>query len=206
MKYLLPNQETARLTFRLVEASDFDTWIDLFRVDKIVATYLGFDPTLSPNALCQLWFDKVFYRYENDLGSMNVLVDKQTNALVGQAGLLIQTVEDEERLEVGYSILPKYWNKGYASEAAIHCKEYAFQHNFANSLISIIHVDNIASAKVALKNGMTIEKHIADYNGSRGHIFGVDKGKSHSLCGVNHSSKTKASQAYIAFFCSKVFN
>ena len=174
MKYLLNGQETKRLNFRLLQESDFNVWLKLFK-KKNVAKFLGFDTKLSDKELCQLWFDKVFDRYENDLGGMNVLIDKKTNQLIGQCGLLIQTVENKKRLEVGYSILPEYWNLGYASEASQKCKNYAFENNFSDSLISIVHVDNISSEKVALKNGMKFEKKISNYKGMPVNIFGVEK-------------------------------
>ena len=40
---------------------------------------------------------------------------------------------------------PQYWRKGYASEAAIKFKDYTEEHQLADSLISIIHVENIPS-------------------------------------------------------------
>jgi len=91
---------------------------------------------------------------------MNVLIDKKSNRLVGQCGLLIQSIENIERLEVGYAIIPEFWNKGCASEAAIKCKNSAFENNFTNSLISMIHIDNLGSEKVALKNRMIFEEKI----------------------------------------------
>lgn len=169
MKYLLTGQETERLKFRLLEPDDFNLWMELFK-EKEVAEYLNMDSSLSQIEQCKTWFDKVFNRYENDLGGMNVLMDKSTNKLVGQCGLLIQTVEGEEHLEIGYSILPEFWNKGYASEAAMKCKDYAFENNFVDSLISMVHVDNISSEKVAKKNGMVFEKKIDDFN-----IFSIDR-------------------------------
>ena len=169
MKYLLAGQETERLKFRLLKPEDFDSWIHLFKANN-VAEYLDLNPKLSESELCKLWFDKVFHRYENDLGGMNVLIDKKTNRLVGQCGLLIQTIENIKRLEIGYSILPEFWNQGFASESAAKCKNYAFENNFANSLISMIHIDNISSEKVALKNGMTFEKKLNSFN-----IFRIDK-------------------------------
>lgn len=169
MKYLLTGQETERLKFRLLKAEDFDSWVDLFKAYKI-AEYLDLDPKLSQSELCQIWFDKAFHRYENDLGGMNVLIDKKTNRLVGQCGLLVQTIENMERLEVGYSILPEFWKNGYAIEAATKCKNYAFENNFADSLISMIHIDNLSSEKVALRNGMSFEKKIKSFN-----IFRIDK-------------------------------
>ena len=94
---------------------------------------------------------------------MNALIDKQTGNFIGQAGLLIQTVQDEERLEIGYSILPKYWGKGYAQEAAIKCRDFCFKNELRDTIISMMHVDNIASEIVAFKNGMTFEKQVDDY-------------------------------------------
>lgn len=174
MKYLLEDQETERLRFRLLKPEDFDTWKPLFNAEN-VALFLGLDATKSPKELCQIWFDKVFHRYENDLGGMNVLIDKNTNRFVGQCGLLIQTVEEQERLEVGYSILPEFWGLGYASEASQKCKDFAFTHDFTESLISVVHIENIGSEKVALKNGMTLEKMIPSYEGDPVNIFGITK-------------------------------
>jgi ribosomal-protein-alanine N-acetyltransferase len=95
--------------------------------------------------------------YVNDLGGMNALIDKKTNRFVGQCGILVQTIENIERLEIGYEILPEFWNKGFASEAATKCRNYAFKNIFSNSLFSIVYIDNIGAEKVALKNGMTFE-------------------------------------------------
>ena len=169
MKYLLTGHETERLTFRLLHPEDFNTWVDLFKA-KNSAKFLQLDPKLSEVELCKLWFGKCFHRYENELGGMNVLIDKATNRFIGQCGLLVQTIEEVKRLEVGYSVLPAFWNQGYAYEAASKCKHFAFENNFETSLISMVHVDNIASEKVALKNGMGFEKKIKDFN-----IFRIDK-------------------------------
>jgi RimJ/RimL family protein N-acetyltransferase len=169
MKYLLTGQETERLKFRLLEPADFDKWMNLFNAENI-AEHLELDSKLSPTELCKIWFDKAFHRYENDLGGLNVLVDKKTNKMVGQCGLLIQTIENEERMEIGYSILPEFWKRGYAIEAASKCKNYAFENEFTDSLISMVHINNLASEKVALRNGMSFEKRVKAFN-----IFSINK-------------------------------
>ncbi|MEJ2542852.1 MAG: GNAT family N-acetyltransferase [Calditrichaceae bacterium] len=157
MKYLLVGEETERLRFRMLLPNDFDTWLEFFKYEGI-GNMIGMADIPTPIEQCQKWFDIIMNRYENDLGGMNVLMDKNTGEFIGQCGLLVQEVDGIKELEIGYSIFPKYWNQGYATEAAIKCKEYAFQHNYADSIISIIHINNIQSEKVARKNGMFLEK------------------------------------------------
>jgi ribosomal-protein-alanine N-acetyltransferase len=173
MKYSLAGQETKRLKFRLLNIEDFDDWVNLFK-GKNVAKFLGMDPKLSEKELCDIWFNKTFQRSKKETGVMNALIDKKTNLLIGQCGLLIQSVQNIERLEIGYSILPKYWGNGYATEAAMKCKNYAFANKLADSLISMVHIENIGSEKVALKNGMTWEQKIDSYEGSPMNIFRID--------------------------------
>jgi RimJ/RimL family protein N-acetyltransferase len=172
--YLLENLETERLHFRKLSWDDFEAWTQLFISDE-VATFLGMDPALSKKELTQKWFDKTFNRYENDLGSMNVLIHKETNQIIGQCGLLIQIIEGEPRLEVSYSILPQFWRQGYAFEAANACLNYAFEQNWVDHLISQIDPENIASEKVAMKNRMTLEKTVLDENQQPFNIFCIQR-------------------------------
>ena len=91
---------------------------------------------------------------------------------IGQCGLLKQTVDGIEELEIGYSLLPEHRKKGYASEAAKKCKSFAFEHKLSNTLISIIHVDNKPSQRVALNNGMAWDK-TTTYKNNPVHIYRV---------------------------------
>ncbi|GJM27743.1 MAG: acetyltransferase [Cyclobacteriaceae bacterium] len=173
MKYLLEGQETARLKFRLLKQSDFNKWVEFFK-NSDAARFLGMQDIKSANEQCKLWFDKMMDRYENDLGGMNVLIDKSSNEFIGQSGLLIQEVDGLTELEVSYSIMPQFWNNGYASEAAIKCRNYAFENDFTDSLISTIHVDNERSARVALKNGMVKTKRSV-FKNMPVNIYRIDK-------------------------------
>lgn len=174
MKFVLPGESTNRLNFRLLNEDDFNDWLPLFK-SKDAVRFLGLDPSKSEQELCEIWFNKAFDRYENDLGGLNVLTDKMTGEMIGQCGILIQDVEGEMIFEVGYSILPKFWGQGYASEAAIKCKQEAFQRNITNRIHSIVHVENHGSAAVARKNGMEILKNIPDFKGFPVNLFYVDK-------------------------------
>lgn len=155
-KYLLENQESERLLFRNIVPEDFDSWLPFYENPKSTQYWDGL-PKNTEDA-CREQFDKIFERYEKGLGGMNALILKETNKLVGICGLLVQIVDGIEELEIGYSVLPEYWRNGFAYEAAHKCKNFAFEHKFSPSLISIIHINNIPSQKVALKNGMKLDK------------------------------------------------
>ena len=173
MQYLLDGQESERLLYRKLLKTDFDIWLDFCR-DEYSLQYIWLTESKDPIEKCKVWFDRVFNRYENHLGGMNVLIEKKNNKFVGQCGLLIHTVDGIKELEIGYSLMHEFRGKGYALEAAKKCKDYAFENNLSNSLISIIHIDNKESEKVAVKNGMKISK-TTTYNNSRVNIFRINK-------------------------------
>ncbi|WP_396591911.1 GNAT family N-acetyltransferase [Allomuricauda sp. R78024] len=171
--YLLENQTSERLEFRRFLSSDFDDWMPFYQ-NPLSTKYWDGLPT-DPSVACKEQFARIFERYDLGLGGMNALVLKETNQLVGMCGLLVQNVDEVEELEIGYSILPEFWLQGFAFESAQKCKDFAFENNFANSLISIIHIDNIPSQKVALKNGMHLDK-TTTYKDNPVHIFRVNQG------------------------------
>jgi RimJ/RimL family protein N-acetyltransferase len=163
-KLLLVGEETERLSFRKVEESDFAAWMQ-FCEEKDALKYIFSkeDLMLSPSQKCEKWFEKVFYRYANNLGGMNALIEKSSGKLVGQCGLLIQTIDGIEELEIGYSLKSDFRGKGYAVEAAQKCKTYAQANKLSDSLISVIIPENHASIAVATKNGMTLDKITMQY-------------------------------------------
>lgn len=174
MKYLLHGEESERLRFRNIHEDDFEEWL-VFHQDPASRKHWT-AKYLNPELECKKWYERQFYRYQNKLGGHNALIEKSTNQLVGHCGLLLQTVDGREELEIGYSLLPKFWNKGYASEAAKRCRDFAFENNLSESLISIISLTNVPSQKVAKKNGMQIAK-TSTYNFNEVYIFKIEKQK-----------------------------
>ncbi len=174
--YSLEGQGTKRLLFRRITEHDFEIWLEFCKYPDSLK-YIFSQEQLKvedPIERCRMWFNRVFHRYENGLGGMNALVDKQTGEFVGQCGLLIQTIDDIEELEIGYSIMPSYRGKGFASEAANRCKEFAFENDYTTSLISVIVPENLDSIKVAMNNGMKLSKTTIS-NGDLVNIYRVNK-------------------------------
>jgi len=78
--------------------------------------------------------------------------------LVGQAGITMQDVDGEQFPEIGYLLNRRYWGRGYATEAAIACKRYAFETLGFDEICSIVRDINLPSMNVAIRNGMLPRK------------------------------------------------
>jgi [ribosomal protein S5]-alanine N-acetyltransferase len=86
------------------------------------------------------------------------VIVREDDRLIGYCGFFPQIVDGIEELEIGYRIDPAYWGRGIATEATRAVRDHAFNDLHLPRVISLIHPDNIASRRVAEKNGMTPEK------------------------------------------------
>lgn len=168
MNLLLDDVQSERLHFRKIQLSDLDEWLPFHR-DKRTSKYWKGLPK-DPEVACQQQIDNTLRRYEEGRGGMNALILKEKGELIGLCGLLPQVVDTIQELEIAYSILPTHWGQGFATEAALQCKLFAADNEFNDSLISIIQVDNQPSQRVALKNGMHLDKTTV-YHKNKVHIY-----------------------------------
>lgn len=145
--------ETERLTIREMVSSDLDALCRIMCDEEVMrATY---ERAFSIEEV-QGWLNRHLKRYD-DLGfGLWAVVLKETNEMIGQCGLTLQPWRDDQVLEIGYLFQKAYWHKGYATEAAIACKEYAFKILDASHVYSIIRSTHFASQRVAVRNGMTL--------------------------------------------------
>lgn len=156
MKYSLEGEKTERLTFVKLNDSYFDEWLAMFapKTMDTISPFLGLDTSKSSEEICKEWIERALKRYENEEGGMHALIDKKSGKLIGQSGLILRDFLGKEIIDIGYSILPKYWGNGYASEAAEKCLEIVRKRRYCNTIYAIIEQNNVASTKVALKIGM----------------------------------------------------
>jgi ribosomal-protein-alanine N-acetyltransferase len=87
-------------------------------------------------------------------------VEKRTNRLIGRCGLLAWDLEGRKEVEVGYMIGKAHWGQGFATEAARAIRDYGFQRLGFERLIALIQPGNVASQRVAIKNGMVHERDV----------------------------------------------
>ena len=145
--------ETERLIIREMVQSDFDALCKILCDEEVMRTAYGSAFNLEE---AQNWLNRHFKRYAEYGFGLWAVVLKEAHEMIGQCGLTLQGWRDKEILEIGYLFQKAYWHKGYAAEAAIACKEYAFKVLNANTVYSIVRDTNTASQKVAVRNGMKI--------------------------------------------------
>ena len=125
------------------------------------------------DAEVQEWLDRQIARYAADGFGLWALVRREDGAVIGQAGLTMQECGGKRLPEIGYLLKYRHWHKGYASEAAIACRNYAFSVLNAKWICSIVKEDNFASQQVAKRVGMKPEKEFMAtyYNGPVKHLL-----------------------------------
>jgi len=116
----------------------------------------------------QDWLDRQLRRYKDDGFGLWAVILKETGAMIGQAGITCQDAGGEHIPEIGYLFNRAYWGKGYATEAATACKQYAFEKLGFNEIYTIVRDINIPSINVAIRNGMLVRRRIIK------HYRGVD--------------------------------
>lgn len=156
--------ETKRLVLREMEQSDFSALCTILQDKDVMYAY---EHAFS-NEEVQNWLDNQINRYNKDGFGLWLVILKDTDEVIGQCGLTMQNIGDRDVVEVGYLFAKKFWHNGYATEAAVACKKYAFDELGVEEVFSIIRDTNIASQNVAKRNGMTQKSSIVK------HYYGID--------------------------------
>lgn len=156
--------ETERLIVREMTKEDFPALTDMLYDERVMYAYAH---TFSEDE-AQAWLYNQLRRYKEDGFGLWAVILKENGKMIGQCGITKQRIPEKEVLEVGYLFSADYWHKGFATEAAIACKNYAFENLGANEVYSIIRDNNYASQNVAKRNGM---KEVGRFNK---HYYGID--------------------------------
>lgn len=143
--------ETERLRLRELVPADYD---DLCLMLRDAETMYAYEHAFS-EAEVREWLQKQLDRYAEYGFGLWAVILKATGELIGQCGLTMQDCGGfGQVLEVGYIFNRAHWHRGYATEAARACRDYAFEKLGAGEVFSIIRDGNTASVNVALRNGM----------------------------------------------------
>lgn len=151
--------QTERLYLREMTQEDFPALCLMLQDAEVMTAY----EHVFDDAEAQEWLDRQRARYARYGFGLWAVILKESDTMIGQCGLTMQDCDGREVLEIGYLFQKAYWHQGYATEAAIACKQYAFDVLQAEEVYSIIRDTNTTSRRVALRNGMTQQGHFVKH-------------------------------------------
>jgi len=155
--------ETNRLILRHLVPGDLDDLFTLYRDPEIRRYFpegaLGYEETKEELE----WF--LHGHPEHPQLGLWATIHKESHRFIGRCGLLPWTIEQRPEVEVAYLLAREYWGQGLATEAAKAVLKYGFEQLGLSRLVCLIDPGNGASANVARKIGMTLEKELQDEKG-----------------------------------------
>ncbi len=141
---------TARLELRRFERNDL-ALLDRLNSDAEVMRYLG--GAVSLDATRAMLENRILRYYDEHpgLGVWATLL-RDSGDCIGFH--LLNHVQGETIIQVGYRLFPAYWGQGYATEMSFALLHYGFVQKQLAQLTANAHLDNLASQRVLLKCGL----------------------------------------------------
>lgn len=164
--------QTNRLTLRDFTLNDLDDLADLLANEEVMRFSVG--GPLSCSQVKDYLENRIMGHYPQHGFGLYAVVPAKDNRVIGYAGFMLQSIDGEDFVELGYRLHPSFWGKGLASEAAQALIEYGFNNLHFDRIISIIDPRNSRSLKVAARAGMHYWKDAA-FHGISVQIYMIRK-------------------------------
>lgn len=148
--------ETPRLLLREMTLGDLDFLARMLADPEVMRYY----PKPLDREESAAWLDRQLDRYASHGYGFWLVVDRASGEPLGQTGLIPpRGIEGADETDLGYLIHRPYWRRGFATEAAAACRDYAFDVLGRPRLICLIRPENVPSQGVARKIGLTPAGH-----------------------------------------------
>lgn len=167
-----PIVETERLFLREMTCDDFDALYSVLGDSDIMRHY----PYTFDEKRVHGWISKNIERYRIFGFGLWAVCLKSTGEMIGDCGLTIQNIDGNFFPEIGYHIRRKDQGNGYAKEAAMAVRDWAFYNTPFGLLTSYIKKDNLASTAVARANGMVKSCEFTDPEGELTEVYEITRG------------------------------
>lgn len=150
----LPPIESSRLSLRRPQPNDAPA-LHARRNDPRVAEYQDWTLPYELSAAEELVADAVAGPGAADGWHMLTITDRGTAEILGDVAIGLSW--DQRCAEIGYTLAPDHWGKGYATEAAAAVIPHLFDTVGVTRVHGQLHPDNIASARVFERLGFVFE-------------------------------------------------
>lgn len=161
--------ETKRLVLRELTIDDLRNWHVILSDPETMAHY----PQPFSLEQTKQWIDWNLENYRTYGYGLWAVILKESALFIGDCGITMQQINGKLEPEIGYHINKAYTGKGYASEAAQACRDYAFEGLKLSTVYSYMKYTNIASRRVAEKNGMKLIAELPDKTNGMTTVYAI---------------------------------
>ena len=148
---MTPLFTSSRLIFREFTLQDAPLIYELNNAPGV--TKYVHEPATTPENVQEILANIILPQYQKYHHGRWALHLKDSLEFIGWCGL--KRVPERNFPDLGYRLFPKYWGKGYATEAAKKTVEYGFEVLQLDCIFGAAHEKNIASQKILEKCGLS---------------------------------------------------
>jgi [ribosomal protein S5]-alanine N-acetyltransferase len=162
---VFPQLETERCLLRQVEFYDAPDYL-MLRSDDRVMRFIDRDKWQSIQE-AEENIRKIHDASQKGEGISWAVCLKADKKMIGMAGLW-RIMKEHYRAEIGYTLMPEFWNKGLMTEILKEIIRFGFYEINLHSIEANINPENVASRKTLEKNGFRREAYFREnyfYNG-----------------------------------------
>jgi len=149
--------ETERLLVRHYTETNADDFF-LLNSDPEVMRYIR--PVKSREDSDLFFAEVIQYSKDHPEFGRMAVDEKQSNIFVGSFAII--PLENTLHMQLGYSLLPAFWGKGFATELTKAGLNYVFTHTNLEEIFGVTESENIDSQKVLLKSGFTHHSNVME--------------------------------------------
>jgi RimJ/RimL family protein N-acetyltransferase len=168
--------ETERLLLRKPRVEDAAD-LAVAYADPEVMRFMG-DGSTTTLAELEKEIEQWLERWDSWGLSLCSLERREDGRVVGRVGFLRWDPETwmvgGTETEIGWLVAREHWGQGYATEAALALRDWAFAERGVTRLISLISHENAGSIRVAEKIGERHERDV-EIDGKPGRLYSVER-------------------------------
>lgn len=163
--------ETNRLILRQYTMDDFDA---LYRLLSDPITMEHYPKPYDKSGTMR-WLNWSLDNYAKYGFGLWAIERKDTGEFIGDCGITLQIIDGEQLPEIGYHIYKDYWRKGYAKEAGLAVRDWAFENRDFPALYSYMKYTNVASYSTADSLGMEKIKEYEDKEDKILYVYAITR-------------------------------
>ena len=148
--------ETDRLRLRSFAADLSD--VDALNTIQSDPQHMRYYPNPFDRDETVAWIERALAHEAQHGYGLWAIEDRTSGEFLGNCGPVHQVVDGASELEIGWSVTPRRANQGIATEAATAVRDHCFGTLGSTHVISLVRPENVPSARVAEKLGMTVWK------------------------------------------------